>query len=321
MTKIYKPHDSIFKNTMSSPKVAKEFFNNYLPNKIKEKIDLNNLSIQDSSHISPTLKASYTDMLFQTTFSGNPGYIYILVEHTSSSDKWLPLRTTQYMLSIMNEHQERTKSTTLPIVYPMIFHASNDSYSCSTSLIELFDEPDGLISEILFKPIQLIDLAKIDIESLNHLIHFSIVASIMKRDVSSLDRLLRIKHQLLEVEKEGDENFLKAIYTYSIYVAEEQMNPEEFVQKATEGLSYQTKRSIMTTIAEQFIEQGKQLGREQGLQQGMEKGKKERNIEIAKGLLATHISIDTITKVTGLTDKEIQTLRLKSVKDQIDNEY
>jgi predicted transposase/invertase (TIGR01784 family) len=76
----------------------------------------------------------------------------------------------------------------------------------------------------------------------------------------------------------------------------------------------------MTTIAEQFIEQGRQLGLELGRQLGIEKGARIRINEIAKKMLSQHLSTAVISQVTGLTDKEIQALQLKSLKDQIDNE-
>ena len=53
------------------------------------------------------------------------------------------------------------------------------------------------------------------------------------------------------------------------------------------------------------IEQGIELGKKEGLEQG----KAERNIEIAKKLLAKNSSIEEIMELTELPEKEIMQLK------------
>lgn len=56
---------------------------------------------------------------------------------------------------------------------------------------------------------------------------------------------------------------------------------------------------------EQGIEKGVEQGIKQGIEQGIERGKRTKQIEIAKNLLASGVSIDIIEQSTGLKHDEI----------------
>ncbi|MBQ2835336.1 MAG: Rpn family recombination-promoting nuclease/putative transposase [Clostridia bacterium] len=58
----------------------------------------------------------------------------------------------------------------------------------------------------------------------------------------------------------------------------------------------------------QGLEQGKKEGLEQGKKEGLEQGKKEITLKIAKKMKEQKIDLETISKTTGLTVKEIEAL-------------
>lgn len=56
-------------------------------------------------------------------------------------------------------------------------------------------------------------------------------------------------------------------------------------------------------------EEGIAIGKEEGIAIGKEEGKNERNLEIAKDMLAMNIDEATIIKLTGLTVEQLQQLK------------
>ena len=52
-----------------------------------------------------------------------------------------------------------------------------------------------------------------------------------------------------------------------------------------------------------------EIATNKGIEQGIEQGKAERNIEIAKKLLAKNSSIEEIMELTELSEKEIMQLK------------
>ena len=61
--------------------------------------------------------------------------------------------------------------------------------------------------------------------------------------------------------------------------------------------------------AELLQEKHEKSIKEEGIKEGIKEGINQRNIEIAKNLLNENISIELITKTTGLTLKEIENLK------------
>ena len=57
------------------------------------------------------------------------------------------------------------------------------------------------------------------------------------------------------------------------------------------------------------LEKGEQIGLEKGKQIGLEKGETKKAIEIAKNAIAMDLKNEDISKITGLSVKEIENLR------------
>ena len=60
-------------------------------------------------------------------------------------------------------------------------------------------------------------------------------------------------------------------------------------------------------------EEGLKEGKEEGIKEGREEGAKKKSFDIAKRMLEKGIDVETISELTGLTEKEISGLdRTKS---------
>ena len=89
--KVQNPHDKFFKDTFSNPLVVRDFVENYLPEPILKLVDLNELEIQNGSHVDEELSEVFSDMLFRTKINQRDGYLYFLFEHKSYPDRMVAL--------------------------------------------------------------------------------------------------------------------------------------------------------------------------------------------------------------------------------------
>ncbi|MGC8483988.1 MAG: Rpn family recombination-promoting nuclease/putative transposase, partial [Thermodesulfobium sp.] len=80
MSKI-KAHDRFVRALMTKPKVIREFFDHHLPEKIKKCIDFSSIEPQKESFVDDKLRLQIADLLYSVKFNGEPGYLYILLEH------------------------------------------------------------------------------------------------------------------------------------------------------------------------------------------------------------------------------------------------
>ena len=55
-------------------------------------------------------------------------------------------------------------------------------------------------------------------------------------------------------------------------------------------------------------EEGLKEGKEEGIKEGREEGAKQKSFDIAKRMLEKGIDVETISELTGLTEKEISEL-------------
>ena len=177
---IITPHDRFFRSMMIDPKVIREFFEQNLPAHIRTVINFDSIAAEKDSFIDDHLRLQIADLLYSVEFGGQPGYLYILVEHQSTPDKLMPFRILQYIVAIMNHHLTKTGKSILPVVYPIIFYNGWKPYNCSTDIFDLFGEKKELAKDILWKPCQLINLSKIPDEEFKDRLFYGVVAYIMK---------------------------------------------------------------------------------------------------------------------------------------------
>jgi predicted transposase/invertase (TIGR01784 family) len=151
---------------MSHPRVAKEFFESYLPATILKKINLDTLQLRPGTFVDEELQLKVTDALFSVDCQGKPAYLYTLVEHLRNPDRWMAFRRLQYQLQIMDQHRKETGE--LPIVYVLVLYNGEKQYPYSTDIFDLFAEHKALAQEALLRPFKLIDLSQISDKKLKH---------------------------------------------------------------------------------------------------------------------------------------------------------
>ena len=140
------PHDSLFKAIFSRLEHAASVLRAVLPPRIAARIDFGALVLVPGSFIDEDLAASHTDLLFSATFSGHPLLIYVLFEHQSTFDPWMPLRLLRYMLRIWDAYRAAHPQTRcIPLILPVVLHHSARGWQGTVAFEDLFDvDPDTL---------------------------------------------------------------------------------------------------------------------------------------------------------------------------------
>ncbi|MFI0347879.1 MAG: Rpn family recombination-promoting nuclease/putative transposase [Chthoniobacterales bacterium] len=254
--KIHAVHDLFFRKTMSNPRVALEFFETHLPPEIFAMLDSDSLNITKESLIDHELREYITDVLYQASFQGKEGYLYLLVEHQRTPDQSMVFRLIEYIVKIGRMHLDKGNSK-LPIIYPCIIYNGAMKYDCPTNVFELCEDPD-LMRRIIFKDFQLIDLSQFSDDELKKKPLLGIVEMLLKhaftRDV--IVCIQQLQELLQFAEKNNESELLQSSLSFLIHTQEDK---QAVVKVFKESLSQQTTPKIMT-IAEQLIAEGRQEG-------------------------------------------------------------
>lgn len=86
-------------------------------------------------------------------------------------------------------------------------------------------------------------------------------------------------------------------------------SPKEVREYEASKMAYRDIKNSIDTAKQEGKEEGIAIGKEEGIAIGKEEGKNERNLEIAKDMLAMNIDEATVIKLTGLTVEQLQQLK------------
>ena len=299
---IHQPHDTIFKAAFSHKQVMVDFLRSRLPQETLARLDLNTLQLTNKSFVSKTGRQTHSDLIYSSRMDKQQGYIYLVTEHFSEQEKYVPLRQIEYNLPLMRQHLNEGHKK-LPLILNICVHNCTNPYQGPITFLEMFEHP-GLAKQFFLEGYHMVDLS-VETE-----------ANIHKDKQAALAELLLKQGKLRDFHRWIDKH-QDLLNDNSIPYAEEgfhyilTVDPRnDTLEKLQKNAEPQTKEKIMNA-AEKLIQQGKQQGIQQGKQQGIQQGMKTRSLEIAKNMLLNlHLGMDVVQKATGLSSKELKKLQV-----------
>jgi len=134
------PHDALFKAVFSQVELAAEELGCVLPPELVARMDLSTLALEAGSFVDEELRERHTDLLYSVRLAGRPARVYVLFEHQSSGEPWMPLRLLRYMLRIW-ELCVAEGAQQLPVIVPVVLHHGETGWRAATRFEGLFDLP------------------------------------------------------------------------------------------------------------------------------------------------------------------------------------
>ena len=285
------PHDKLFRASLKDIHVAREYFEKYLPEKIRKVINLDVLEICPEIHISKHLRRSESDVVYRTEILNKTGYIYIANEHETNGELFMPLRVLSYNIDIWNFYRKQyPDAKKLPLIVNIVFYTGSEPYIYPTDFKDLIDAPQDLIDEFWAKPFKLIQLKDISDEELLEQKWAGLFQYFMKNIKSPdlLDVMKKVLPLLKFLDLKGAVNHLETVINYALF-AGEISNIRSFFDTLSHELSPETSEKIMTG-AQKLIEMGKEQGMQQGMQQGIQQGMEQGAIKGEQTLLKRLLS-------------------------------
>jgi predicted transposase/invertase (TIGR01784 family) len=313
-----KRHDNIIKKVFECQEATNGFFEQHLPDEVKQIMRLETIKLTKETFIEEHLRSSACDILFETKLlGGQDGYIYLIVEGQSSHDPLMSFRLLKYMMEICARHLKlHGEKKGLPLVYPMIFWQGKSSiYRAKRNIWDLFPCPK-IARSAWVDDCTIVNVKEIPDELLIHNIHTGLF-QIVSKYIHHPQVLIQKLDEFGELFKRIEQSPLGQNYNISIvcYILTALEKSDKI--KLVEVLKKHTNKGeqIMGSIAQEFIQQGRSeginIGRSEGRSEGINIGINKQKKEIALKLIYKHTSIEDIVDITGLTVEEIRQLRDK----------
>ncbi|MGY8688539.1 MAG: Rpn family recombination-promoting nuclease/putative transposase, partial [Verrucomicrobiales bacterium] len=129
-------HDKLAKLGFSDPVNAASVLQSYLPPDIVSEVDWSSLKSEPTSFVSGQLEGSAADLLYSARLcQGSEIKIYVLLEHQSTVDGWMPLRLLGYMTQIWQASRKQDpEAKTLPLILPVVLFQGPKEWNVVTHL-------------------------------------------------------------------------------------------------------------------------------------------------------------------------------------------
>jgi hypothetical protein len=192
-----RPHDALFKSAFEAPADAAALLRELLPAALRELIAWDTLHGEPGSFVDPELADHHSDLLFSARLrTMPPALIQILLEHQSTADPGMPLRTLSYCTRVWNRLRKERPDARLPPVLAVLVSHVPGGWTTSRSLDDLFDPSvlaiPGLSASIPRSSLIIDDLAHLSNDDLKarSLAAFQKLALWLLRDARDPRRLL-----------------------------------------------------------------------------------------------------------------------------------
>jgi len=264
-----------------------------LPEGLVAALEPDTLRLVEGSHVDDALRGTESDLIYEVRLRNRPVLLYVLVEHQSTIDPWMPLRLLRYILRLWERwRSEHTDAKRLPPVLPVVLYHGAVQWSAPTSLEDLVDLPEAGSEELRrHQPaltIELQDLTGWDDEAITALNTTATVraALLFLRNIKSprLRDLLERATELLQAVRDEDPSLRPArlLLEYVLRAGEEVDLAD--LRDVSRALGPAVEDEFMT-LAQRLEQKGMREGMREGIREGMREGMRKGLLDGRRDLL------------------------------------
>src|SRR5882757_1234630 len=109
------PHDALIKAALEDPVHAAALLRELVPDALGALIAWDTLRCEAGSFVDPHLSNRHSGLVFSALLrTGTQSRVYVMLEHQSTGDRAMPLRTLSYQVRIWNRFRKAYPAAPLP---------------------------------------------------------------------------------------------------------------------------------------------------------------------------------------------------------------
>jgi hypothetical protein len=140
---IHHPHDLMVRAVLSDLTEAASFLQAHLSNEVSQGLNWSTLRLVEGSFVDEDLRGSEADLLYEVEqiSSQDAVWLYVLLEHQSTPDRWMRFRLLKYCCRIWDQSfRDQPDQRELRAIVPLVFYQGERSWSYSSEFADLFAE-------------------------------------------------------------------------------------------------------------------------------------------------------------------------------------
>ena len=294
---IHHPHDMMVRAVLSDLAEATSFLQTHLPQEVSQALSWSTLKLLEGSFVDEHLRESEADVLYEVQHvSGEASvWVYILLEHQSTSDRWMRFRLLKYCCRIWDlSFREYPDQRELPAIVPLVFYQGERRWSYSSEFADLFAESvrdwpgvprfsHGLIDQSGLQPDEVQGELKTQLMQL-------VMLAAYHPALAWMEQVARLLGLLSSLAPSGGINYVRIFVLYILATQE----PE-------------TAQSFRDVLRQHAPEVGEDLMTY--AQELLKEGEIRAEVRIIENLLREGMEWPAIERITGVNETHFQALK------------
>jgi predicted transposase/invertase (TIGR01784 family) len=298
---IHHPHDLMVRAVLSDLAEAASFLQAHLSEEVSQALNWSTLKLLEGSFVDEDLRGSEADLLYEIehVLGEESVWVYILLEHQSTPDRWMRFRLLKYCCRIWDmSFRQQPDQHELRAIVPLVFYQGERSWSYSSEFADLFAESvrnwpgvprfsHGLIDQSGLQPEEVQGEVKAQIMQL-------VMMAAYHPTLAWMDQVARLLDSLSSLAPSGGINYVRIFVLYVLSTQE-----PEAARSFREVLLRHAPQvgDDLMTYAQQLLAEGEQ------------KGKVRNQVEVIEGFLREGVEWSVIARATGVNEAQFQTLK------------
>ena len=286
-------NDKIFRTILDNKEEAVNFINDTL----KIKISKDEIEKYNSSFINNIFQNREADVVYKIKDKN----VLFLIEHQTKIDYLMPYRILEYQLAIMksvlNDNGKNKQNDKFPLVIPIVLYTHNKKWDADTYFEKLQETYNDF--NIKLSNYYLVDINNYTEEELLNKEDFLSKMMLLEKAKNSKELVEFIK-KVIPKTKKDDIELLKRIVALGL----RKKLTDEDIQKLLQIMEGDGKNMLAFL---DMLEKENQMY----INIGKKEGRLEEKVKIVKNMLNEKLSIDKISKITGVKKEEIEKMKEK----------
>src|SRR5262249_40985539 len=306
---IHQPHNLMVRAVLSDVAEATGFLQRHLPQEVSQALDWATLTLREGSFVDEDLRASEADFLYEIAHGSgeDPVWIYVLLEHQSTPDRWIRFRLLKYCCRIWDmSFQAHPEQRELRAIVPLVFYQGERSWSYSREFADLFAEAVRTWPGVPRFAHTLIDQSGMHPEEVQGTLKTQLMQVLLVAAAHPaadwMVEVARLLGTLASLPPSGGLNYVRIFVLYLLATQDPAV-----VQAFQDVLRHQapTVGEDLMTYAQELRQEGQREGR----REGRTEGEIRAAVRIIEDLLREGLAWPAIERITGGNAAQFQGLK------------
>jgi predicted transposase YdaD len=302
---IHHPHDLMVRAVLSDLTEASSFLQAHLPDEVSQGLNWSTLRLVEGSFVDEGLRSSEADLLYEVEQVSSPDavWLYILIEHQSTPDRWMRFRLLKYCCRIWDQSfRDEPEQRDLRAIVPLVFYQGERRWSYSREFADLFAESVRDWPGVPRFAHELIDQSGMRPEEVQGALKVRLMQLVMLAayhpTLAWMDQAARLLGSLSSLGSGGGIDYVRlfVLYILSTQEPEAALSFREVLQRHAPEVE-----GDLMTYAQELLQEGRA--------EGQAEGEIKAEVRIIENLLREGMAWDAIERVTGIDEAKFQTLK------------